>query len=337
MWYTVQFNDNLYSISHKYKVPIQALINSNHLMNPFLFVGQQLFIPDRACDLIIYIVKPGDSLYLIAKKFNTTISRIKSLNNLTSEIIYPGQKLFIDKYTLHPELETEPLILDTIYDKILKKHINIYKIKNNLDAFFFISHMTIDADGAYKAYHQNDDLALDYLRNAGYEGNWWGLVTDSYGNPVKQKESDPAPGYYISKTHLSDCSQPIDNPKSYVDSVSIPYFVLPRNYNRATIGDFGVVYNIENGKYAYAIFADSGPQNLLGEGSIALANALEVNSDPKQGGTEKEMILYMVFPNSGEGPCTLRTIEEINENAEKLFEAVGGIEQIQSILKRLPQ
>jgi len=40
-----------------------------------------------------HIVKSGDSLYKIAKKYKTTISKIKALNGLRGDIIRPGQKL----------------------------------------------------------------------------------------------------------------------------------------------------------------------------------------------------------------------------------------------------
>lgn len=44
---------------------------------------------------ITYIVKPNDSLFEIAKKYNTTISKIKENNGLTSNTIYPGAILKI--------------------------------------------------------------------------------------------------------------------------------------------------------------------------------------------------------------------------------------------------
>lgn len=46
-----------------------------------------------------YIVQPGDSLWLIATRFNTTVDAIKAANNLTSNVIYIGQVLQIPNET----------------------------------------------------------------------------------------------------------------------------------------------------------------------------------------------------------------------------------------------
>ncbi len=64
---------------------------------------------------------------------------------------------------------------------------------NGLSTVFYKSGMTIDADGAPKAYHPkpDDNKGLDALGNAGHPGNWWALVTDNgkpSGNPVIQIE-----------------------------------------------------------------------------------------------------------------------------------------------------
>ena len=44
---------------------------------------------------ISYIVKSGDSLYTIAKKYNTTVEELMKINHLSSSMIYPNQVLFI--------------------------------------------------------------------------------------------------------------------------------------------------------------------------------------------------------------------------------------------------
>jgi len=42
-----------------------------------------------------YTIQPGDTLYRIAQKFNLTVSEIKKTNQLSGDLIYPGQMLFL--------------------------------------------------------------------------------------------------------------------------------------------------------------------------------------------------------------------------------------------------
>lgn len=51
-----------------------------------------------------YNVKKGDNLYRISLAHNTTVAKLKSLNNLTSDLIYPNQKL---KITVGSENEVQ--------------------------------------------------------------------------------------------------------------------------------------------------------------------------------------------------------------------------------------
>ncbi|MBW4593753.1 MAG: glycoside hydrolase family 75 protein [Brasilonema angustatum HA4187-MV1] len=215
--------------------------------------------------------------------------------------------------------------------------------------FFFKSGMAIDADGAPNAYHPQD-VGIDNLKHAGKPGNWWALVTDKgipNGNPIIQGTDDPYPGYYISTTALCDETKEITNPKRYVDSREIPYIVLPENNNEEflkktniKLGDFAVIYNGNNGKFAFAIFADTSlyfagdiEEYRFGEGSIALAKALGISLNPKNGGV-KNNIIYTIFPGSGNGKP--RSIREINTQGAKYFQQWGGVAQIQTCLISIP-
>ena len=199
-------------------------------------------------------------------------------------------------------------------------------------AFFFTAGMAIDADGAPDAYHP-DDIGKDYLANAGRPGNWWALVTDngkSSGRPLIQQAGDPKPGFYISPTALEDRTKAARDPKRYVDSNTIPYLVLPSNQRGgARLGDFGVVINSNNGKSAYAIFADLGPRNKIGEGSIALAERLGIASNPRRGGASRGVV-YVVFSGSGNGRP--RSLDEIESEGKSLFENWGGMRQLDACL-----
>ena len=191
-------------------------------------------------------------------------------------------------------------------------------------AFFFVSGMTIDADGAPNAYHP-DNIGLDDLANAGAPGHWEGIITDRTGEPLIQGPDDPFPGYYVSCTSLTDRTKGRSDPARYVDASKIPYIVLPRDVavqGAAQLGDFAVVVNLRNGKSSYAIFADVGT---MGEGSIALANNLGIWSDARQGG-RRGGILYLVFPGSGNRQP--RTIDEITSETGKLLQDWGGAEKL---------
>ncbi|MBQ3436076.1 MAG: LysM peptidoglycan-binding domain-containing protein [Bacilli bacterium] len=106
--YTVKKGDTLYSIAKKYNLSVDILLKDNNLNSPNLSVGQVLKIrtgtttilecfgeDTKVDDSIIYTVKKGDSLWSIAKKYNTSVNTIKSKNNLTSNNLSIGQKLKI--------------------------------------------------------------------------------------------------------------------------------------------------------------------------------------------------------------------------------------------------
>jgi hypothetical protein len=193
-------------------------------------------------------------------------------------------------------------------------------------AFFFVSGMAIDADGAPNAYNR-EDTGLDELANAGAPGDWNGIITDREGNPLIQQESDPFPGYYISCTSLSDETKKFIDPTAYVDASKIPYIVLPEavaDRGGARLGDFAVVMNLRNGKSSLAIYADIGT---LGEGSAALADILGIRSDARHGGAS-DGILYLLFPGSGN--LRPRTIGEIQSEGERLLSNWGGTKKLSS-------
>lgn len=94
--YIVQSGDTLYSIARKFNTDVNELIRLNNLSGTALRVGQILKLPSTTeTTQTIYTVKRGDSLYSIAKTFNTTVDEIKRLNNLTNNLLNVGQILII--------------------------------------------------------------------------------------------------------------------------------------------------------------------------------------------------------------------------------------------------
>jgi len=111
----------------------------------------------------------------------------------------------------------------------------------------------------------------------------------------------------------------------FVNAEKIPYFVLPEGFFAPlgiSLGDIAAV--IFKGRIEYAIFADVGPKNKIGEGSIALAESLGHDpwvNDKIQVGISRS-VLYIVFPGSGDG--TPQTPESVRVKGKDLLASIGG-------------
>ena len=96
-YYVVQSGDNLYTISKKYNVAVNEIKQANGLQNDNLIIGQKLIIPTPKETYDVYIVKSGDTLYSIARLYNTTVTNIQTINNLDTSVLSIGQKLLVPK------------------------------------------------------------------------------------------------------------------------------------------------------------------------------------------------------------------------------------------------
>ena len=101
--YIVKSGDTLYSIARQFDVSVNDLIEYNNLPTTILSQGQILRIPVIGPSNVLYIVKPGDTLYQIANSYGVTIDSIKKLNNLTNNILSIGQELYIPEGTIIEE------------------------------------------------------------------------------------------------------------------------------------------------------------------------------------------------------------------------------------------
>lgn len=95
--YTIKKGDNLYSIAKNYNISLEELINFNQQGSTLLHIGEQLLIPinNQTNNNIQYIIKPGDTLYNIAKRYNTNVDEIKRINNLNTNMLKIGETILI--------------------------------------------------------------------------------------------------------------------------------------------------------------------------------------------------------------------------------------------------
>ena len=86
--YVVRAGDTLFLIARRFGTTVDAIRRANSLTTDVISVGQVLAIPGAvarpATTGTDYIVQPGDTLFLIARRYGTTVQALMSANNLTS-------------------------------------------------------------------------------------------------------------------------------------------------------------------------------------------------------------------------------------------------------------
>ena len=116
--YYVHSGDSLYRIAHNHGISLSTLLEWNNLsVDSIIHPGQGLIVSDGSSPSseqaeestssseetasesteTTYTVQPGDGLWRIAKNHGLTLDELKSLNQLTSNIIQPGQVLIVSK------------------------------------------------------------------------------------------------------------------------------------------------------------------------------------------------------------------------------------------------
>lgn len=103
--YTVKKGDSLASIARAHQTSTSKLQKLNDMSGQLIYVGQKLKVTSTASKTVTqakkatttndssYTVKSGDSLSLIASRTGMNVASLKSLNNLSNDTIFVGQKL----------------------------------------------------------------------------------------------------------------------------------------------------------------------------------------------------------------------------------------------------
>lgn len=112
--YTVKSGDSLWGIASAHGCSVNDLKSWNHLTNNLIFAGQKLIVGRKKSTVQqqkqqkpspgpqqttqakgTYTVKSGDSLWKIASEHGMSVAQLKSLNRLSGDMIFVGQKLAV--------------------------------------------------------------------------------------------------------------------------------------------------------------------------------------------------------------------------------------------------
>ena len=101
--YIVQRGDTLYGLAYRFGTTVQAIAQWNHIVNPSrIYVGQRLMIyttttvPPVPPGCGTHIVRRGETLYSLARRYGTTVWTLAMINHLPNpNVIYAGQRLIL--------------------------------------------------------------------------------------------------------------------------------------------------------------------------------------------------------------------------------------------------
>jgi len=110
VYHRVRNGETLSVIARKYRTSVRSIMQANNMRRSnYIVAGKRLKIPQRGYmkqapavvqtprdgQTVSHIVRKGDSLYTIAKKYGTTTKKIQELNNLGTTTLHQGQVLTI--------------------------------------------------------------------------------------------------------------------------------------------------------------------------------------------------------------------------------------------------
>lgn len=187
---------------------------------------------------------------------------------------------------------------------------------------------------------------------------------------IPMKEGKPCPlvdGFLVSATalHRSKITD-VCELSNYIDALTTAALVIPKDIYRkdpktkkliiiqsefskrnSRVGDLAVAMVPSSDQPVFAVIGDTGPVNLLGEGSVALNGKLLNRQGlpenyrhvrglkPYEGkGWEVSNAVVLMFPGTRNSEDPYMTQDIINTKAKEIFDKWGGIERLKSCIKQ---
>ena len=106
--YTLHRGDTLYSVSRKFRVPLDDLLRANNITDPSsLKTGTRIEIPEAYGE---YRAQRGDTFYSIARRFSITVSELRRMNSLAADhILKVGELLRVPEAAWEQATQPQPV------------------------------------------------------------------------------------------------------------------------------------------------------------------------------------------------------------------------------------
>ena len=119
--YTIKKGDTLTSLAKQFNTTVDNLMNINSYepVEP-LIENDKIIVPNNSRELFeVYKIKPGDTMYSIAKMTNSNIDDLLNLNGLKEgEYIYPNEEILIPskgtKFLITKDGDTVSSVVDEL-------------------------------------------------------------------------------------------------------------------------------------------------------------------------------------------------------------------------------
>lgn len=148
----VKSGENLGSIAKKYRISVNQIKTWNNLKGTTIYPGQKLIVyssgaakvqnnsskpASRSTEQSIHVVRSGENLSVIAKKYKCSVSDLKEWNNLKSTTLKVGQKLKVYPASTDKNNKIVHTVKsgDNLWDISKKYGVSVEQIRrlNNLD------------------------------------------------------------------------------------------------------------------------------------------------------------------------------------------------------------
>ncbi|MDD4957211.1 MAG: L,D-transpeptidase family protein [Candidatus Omnitrophica bacterium] len=134
--------------------------------------------PGMTGDSVEYVVKSGDSLFAIARRFGTTIDLIKMVNGLQGDVIHPGQKLkiVIAKFSILVDKKNNRLLL-----RKDGKPFKLYTVSTGKDNSTPVGVFKIEEKMVKPVWYKVNAVVAPDSKEYELGERWMGLSAQGYG------------------------------------------------------------------------------------------------------------------------------------------------------------